>query len=82
MDTIDTHLLGHIFVSERNIDKVNAFDKYLLNLTISKILKFDISTIASNLRIYRKFYASCQSLSNASFFQDILWNKEHCTVLQ
>ena len=43
MDTIDTHLLGHIFVSERNIDKVNAFDKYLLNLTISKILKFDIS---------------------------------------
>ena len=38
MDTIDTHLLGHIFVSERNIDKVNAFDKYLLNLTIFKIL--------------------------------------------
>ena len=31
MDTIDTHLLGHIFVSERNIDKVNAFDKYLLH---------------------------------------------------
>ena len=78
MDTIDTHLLGHIFVSERNIDKVNAFDKYLLNLTIFK----NFSTIASNLRIYRKFYASCQSLSNASFFQDILWNKEHCTVLQ
>ena len=38
MDTIDTHLLGHIFVSERNIDKVNAFDKYLLNLPIFKIL--------------------------------------------
>ena len=68
MDTIDTHLLGHIFVSERNIDKVNAFDKYLLNLTIFKIFKFDITTIAWILRIYRKFYTSCQSLSNAAFF--------------
>ena len=79
MDTIDTHLLGHIFVSERNIDKVNAFDKYLLNLTIFKIL---IQVLRLLLKIYRKLYALCQSLSNASFFQDILWNKEHCTVLQ
>ena len=45
MDTIDTHLLGHIFVSERNIDKVNAFDKYLLNLTIFKIFRLLLRTL-------------------------------------
>ena len=56
MDTIDTHLLGHIFVSERNIDKVNAFDKYVLNLTIFKILiHFDTVVLLRTLEFTESF---------------------------
>ena len=55
MDTIDTHLLGHIFVSERNIDKVNAFDKYLLNLTIFKIFSLILPLLLGSLEFTESF---------------------------
>ena len=55
MDTIDTHLLGHIFVSERNIDKVNAFDKYLLNLTIFNILIQVLRLLLGSLEFSESF---------------------------
>lgn len=55
MDTIDTHLLGHIFVSERNIDKVNAFDKYLLKQTIFKILIQVLRLLLGSLKFTESF---------------------------